>query len=54
MLFRSLTKEFSSEDTVIGFEETVELLRRHNLLMGQSEAADGIELFEAAAGKRAA
>ena len=49
-----LTKEFSSEDTVIGFEETVELLRRHNLLMGQSEAADGIELFEAAAGKRAA
>ena len=49
-----LTKEFSSEDTVIGLEETVELLRRHHLLIGQSEAEDGLELFEAAAGKRAA
>lgn len=49
-----LTKEFSSEDTVIGLKETVELLRRHHLLIDQSAAEEGLELFEAAAGKSAA
>lgn len=48
-----LTKEFSSEDTVIGLKDTIELLRRHHLLIGQSEAQDNLELFESAASKAA-
>lgn len=49
-----LTREFSSEDTVIDLEQTIALLSQHNLLLGQAETIDGVELFEAAAGKKAA
>ena len=44
-----LTKEFSSADTVMTFEETVALLAKNNLLVGQTEVVPGVELFEAAA-----
>lgn len=44
-----LTKEFSSADTVMTLEETVALLAKHNLLVGQTEVVPGVELFEAAA-----
>jgi FlaA1/EpsC-like NDP-sugar epimerase len=44
-----LLKEFSSADTVISLQETVKLLSRHHLLLGQTQAVDGVELFEAAA-----
>jgi len=41
-----LTKEFSSADTVISFEETSALLQKHRLLVGQVERPDGVEMFE--------
>lgn len=44
-----LTKEFSSADTVMSLEETIALLEKHGLHIGQTEVADGVELFEAAA-----
>lgn len=44
-----LTKEFSSADTVMTLEQTVALLAKHNLLVGQTEVKQGVELFEAAA-----
>ncbi|GAB4143979.1 MAG: polysaccharide biosynthesis protein [Planctomycetaceae bacterium] len=44
-----LTKEFSSADTVMTLEETVALLEKNNLLVGQADIAPGVELFEAAA-----
>ena len=40
-----LTKEFSSEDKVLSFEETVELLSRSRLLVGQAKLAEGGELL---------
>lgn len=40
-----LTKEFSSEDAVISFEETEELLRDHKLLPGMARLAEGGELL---------
>jgi FlaA1/EpsC-like NDP-sugar epimerase len=43
-----LTKEFSSADTVIDLDETVALLERNHLLIGQTKRTSGIELFEAA------
>jgi len=49
-----LMKEFSSEDTLISLDDTIELLRQHHLLPGQAEADDGVELFEAAASRKAA
>ena len=42
---RALNKEFSSEDTVLSYEETVELLRKNNLLVGQTKLAEGGELL---------
>ena len=50
----ALDKEFSSADTVISLDETVQLLKHHQLLPGQAEAEDNLELFEAAAAKKAA
>jgi UDP-glucose 4-epimerase len=44
-----LTKEFSSADSVVSLEETVTLLEKHHLLIGQVKRAEGVELFEAAA-----
>jgi UDP-glucose 4-epimerase len=44
-----LTKEFSSADALISLEETVRLLDQHGLLPGQTEAPEGVELFEAIA-----
>lgn len=44
-----LTKEFSSADTVINYDETVSLLKRHRLLVGQANFHTGVELFERAA-----
>ncbi len=41
----ALTKEFSSEDTVVSLNDTVDLLRRHNLLIGRSSLAEGGELL---------
>lgn len=49
-----LKKEFSSEDTTLDFDATVELLRTHNLLLGQVNASENVELFEAAACRNAA
>ena len=40
-----LTKEFSSADNVLSLEETVELLTRHHLLVGQAKLAEGGELL---------
>lgn len=42
---RVLTKEFSSEDTVLSLDGTIELLKRHNLLIGQVHLAEGGELL---------
>jgi UDP-glucose 4-epimerase len=44
-----LTKEFSSADTVMSLEETIGLLEKNRLLIGQTNVVDGVELFEAAA-----
>jgi UDP-glucose 4-epimerase len=44
-----LTKEFSSADTVLSLEETVQLLERHRLLVDQHQPVNGLELFEQAA-----
>jgi FlaA1/EpsC-like NDP-sugar epimerase len=44
-----LTKEFSSADTVMNLEETIGLLEKNRLLIGQTDAVDGVELFDAAA-----
>ena len=41
-----LTKEFSSADSVLSLEETRQLLERHGLLVDQTEAKAGVELFE--------
>ena len=40
-----LSKEFSSEDTVLSFDETVQLLSRSRLLVGQAILAEGGELL---------
>ncbi len=40
-----LTKEFSSEDTVLNLEETTELLRKHNLMYGETNLSEGGELL---------
>jgi UDP-glucose 4-epimerase len=45
----ALTKEFSSADTVLSLDETVELLQRHRLLTGQHQPAHGLESFDNAA-----
>jgi len=42
---RALTKEFSSEDTVLSYEETVVLLSNSRLLVGQAKLAEGGELL---------
>ncbi|HKI60329.1 MAG TPA: polysaccharide biosynthesis protein [Mariprofundaceae bacterium] len=42
---RVLTKEFSSEDTVLSYEGTVELLKDHNLLPGMAKPSEGGELL---------
>jgi UDP-glucose 4-epimerase len=44
----ALNKEFSSADTVISLEETVQLFERNRLLPGQARTTPGLELFEAA------
>jgi UDP-glucose 4-epimerase len=44
-----LTKEYSSADTVVSLEETIALLERHHLLIGQVRRTEGVELYEAAA-----
>ncbi len=40
-----LSKEFSSEDVILSYEETVELLKRHRLLPGMTTLAEGGELL---------
>ena len=40
-----LHKEFSSEDKVLSYDETVELLSRSRLLVGQAKLAEGGELL---------
>jgi UDP-glucose 4-epimerase len=40
-----LSKEFSSEDTVVSLEETVELLERHGLLVEQMDSGGGGEML---------
>ena len=40
-----LTKEFSSEDSVISLEETHALLQEHNLLYGETRLSEGGELL---------
>jgi UDP-glucose 4-epimerase len=40
-----LSKEFSSEDNVLSYEETVELLSKSRLLVGQAQLAEGGELL---------
>lgn len=42
---KELTKEFSSEDNVVGLEGTRSLLRQHDLLIGTSNLAEGGELL---------
>jgi UDP-glucose 4-epimerase len=42
---RVLEKEFSSEDNVLSYEETVELLSKSRLLVGQAKLAEGGELL---------
>lgn len=41
----ALTKEFSSQDKVLTFEGTVDLLERHNLMPGQVRLAEGGDLL---------
>ena len=50
----ALDGEFSSEDTLISYADTVELLRKHHLLLEQTDGDASLELFEAAARKSAA
>lgn len=40
-----LMKEFSSEDTVLSFDDTVKLLAKHNLLSNEIKLAEGGELL---------
>lgn len=40
-----LKKEFSSEDTVVSYQDTIELLRRHNLLLNSTELSETEELL---------
>jgi UDP-glucose 4-epimerase len=40
-----LTKEFSSRDIVLDFVGTVELLKKHKLLIGQTMTKEGGELL---------
>jgi len=42
---RALSKEFSSEDTVLSYQETVALLSKSRLLVGQAKLAEGGELL---------
>ncbi len=42
---RVLEKEFSSEDTVLSLEGTIELLEKHNLMPGMARLAEGGELL---------
>lgn len=44
-----MSKEYSSEDAVVGLEETTRLLSLHRMLIEQSDMRQGLELFEAAA-----
>jgi UDP-glucose 4-epimerase len=41
----ALTKEFSSEDSVMSLEETIELLKEHRLLPGMVTLSEGGELL---------
>jgi FlaA1/EpsC-like NDP-sugar epimerase len=41
----ALTREFSSADTVLDYTGTVRLLRDHNLMVGEIELSQGIELL---------
>lgn len=41
----ALTTEFSSADNVLSLEETMKLLTRHHLLVGQAKLAEGGELL---------
>ncbi|GAV19753.1 UDP-glucose 4-epimerase [Mariprofundus micogutta] len=41
----ALTKEFSSEDTVLDFDGTLALLKKHNLIPGTVKLAEGGELL---------
>ena len=45
----ALDKEFSSADTVIDLQGTIDLLARHRLHVDQIATPNGVELFEAAA-----
>ena len=40
-----LSKEFSSEDSVVSLEETVALLERHGLLIEQVDSSTGGEML---------
>jgi hypothetical protein len=40
-----LTKEFSSADTVLDFDGTVSLLRRHRLMIEDVNSTEGGELL---------
>jgi FlaA1/EpsC-like NDP-sugar epimerase len=40
-----LTKEYSSSDDVMNYDDTVKLLEKHKLLIGQTELAEGGELL---------
>lgn len=40
-----LSKEFSSEDTVVNFEDTIKLLAKHHLLIGDVKLSEGGELL---------
>lgn len=41
----ALTNEFSSEDNVVPLPETIQLLERHHLLIGQAKLVEGGELL---------
>ncbi|MHB0957099.1 MAG: polysaccharide biosynthesis protein [Pirellulaceae bacterium] len=43
---QALTKEFSSADTVVSLPETVELLRKHGMLLEQANHAEDREMFD--------
>lgn len=42
---RVLTKEYSSADTVMNLQQTVELLKKHQLMIGDVKLSDGGELL---------